>query len=163
ICGVSGLLPHDRRRHYSRLSEWRELFTLPDVAWINLQYDDCEDELLAAEAEFGIRIHRWPAVDLKNDLEAVAALIWHLDLVVTAPTAVSSLAGLVGIDTWELDTGADWTAFGEDRSPWLPAIRLARRAPSTQDWEPTLRAVAADVRERLANRQDGALGTQRSG
>jgi Tfp pilus assembly protein PilF len=163
ICWRSGLFTHDRRRHYSRLSEWRALFEIEDAVWINLQYDDCEDELLAAEAEFGIRIQRWPAVDLKNDLEAVAALIWHLDVVVTAPTAVSSLAGLVGIDTWELDTGADWTAFGEHRSPWLPAIRLARRAPSTPDWEPVIRTVAADLRERLASRHDQALGTQRSG
>jgi hypothetical protein len=150
ICWRSGMLTPERRRCYATLAEWEPVLRLPGVTWVNLQYDECEAELVEAERAFGVRIHRWPAVDLKRDLEAVTALIWHLDLVVTAPTAVSSLAGAVGVETWELDGGTDWTVFGEDRSPWFPAIRLARRPPGTVDWGPALTTVADDIRARLA-------------
>jgi hypothetical protein len=69
------------------------------------------------------------------------------------------------VETWELDAGTDWTAFGEDRSPWFPAIRLARRPAGTVGWEPALAMVVDAVRERLGG-ADGAAqssGTKRSG
>ena len=35
----------ERRLEYTRLDEWGELFAIPGVTWVNLQYDDCEREL----------------------------------------------------------------------------------------------------------------------
>ncbi|MEO8453349.1 MAG: tetratricopeptide repeat protein [Gemmatimonadota bacterium] len=134
ICWRSGLLTPDRLRHYPPAEAWHSLLTIPGIEWISLQYDDCEAELVAWEKVTGIRVHRWPGEDLKNDLESVVALIACLDAVVTAPTAVSSLAGAVGAPTYQVDSGSDWTAGGEARSPWFKTLQLASKHPG-EGWE----------------------------
>lgn len=146
----SGLRSRDRRRYYAELAAWRPILEVPGTVFVNLQYDECGEELAAAEAATGIRIQRWPGIDLRDDLEAVAGLLWHLDLVIAAPTAVTSLAGAVGTETWQIDPGTDWTAFGEERSPWFPAIRLFRKPYGERHWDGTMATVARELRGRVA-------------
>ena len=148
----SGLRDRERGRHYAALQEWAPLFEVPGVQWINLQYDDCERELAESEAATGARVWRWPDLDLRDDLESVAGLIWNLDVVITAPTAVSSLSGAIGIETWQIDSGNDWTLLGEDRSPWLPAVQAFRRRRD-DDWRSPIEAVKAALVSRC-----GVLG-----
>lgn len=144
ICWRSGLLTEDRRRYYSSLTDWGRLFALPGCQWINLQYDECESELVEAERRFGIRIHRWAGEDLRNDLETVVALMAQLDAVVTAPTLVSAFAGALGLPTWQPNLGSDWTSFSETNSPWFPTLRvIAKHPPDT--WPDTLTRVAAEL------------------
>lgn len=145
ICWRSGLLTEDRMRAYSAIDDWEPLFRLDGVHWVNLQYDDCAAEIARVHERFGVTIHRWPKENLKNDLESVVGLVWNLDAVVTAPTAVSSLGGAAGAPTWELDNGMDWTAHGEERNPWFPNIRLVRRPAGSADWRPALERIAAEL------------------
>lgn len=152
ICWRSGLVTEDRARAYSGLDAWAPLFALPGIQWVNLQYDECEAELEAVSAAHGVRVHRWKTEDLKNDLESVVGLLWNLDLVITAPTAVSSLAGATGVATLEIDNGSDWTTHGEDQSPWFPSIHVVRRAFGTTNWRPVLDRVAAQLRSIGAGR-----------
>lgn len=152
LCWRSGLVTPERRRHYAPLGAFRALLATPGVVWVNLQYDDCREELAAIEREWGITIHRWDGEDLKNDLESVVGLLAGLDAVVTAPTAVSSLAGAVGRPTWQLDSGSDWTVFGEARSPWFPTVAVAARRPDETDWTSALDRI-----------RDGLAGLKLSG
>jgi len=133
-CWRSGLQTSQRSRQYAPVASWAPVLGTPGVTWVNLQYDDCEAELAQVERATGLTIHRWPDLDLRDDLESVAALISALDGVVTAPTAVSSFAGALGVRTWQLDAGTDWTAHGEPRSPWFPSIELVRRGPAERGW-----------------------------
>ena len=82
----------ERRLEYTQLDQWGELFAIPGVNWINLQYDDCERDLRMAERKFGVTIHRWDWLDLMNDFEEVAALMTCLDLVVSPRSAVACSA-----------------------------------------------------------------------
>lgn len=161
ICWRSGLLTAERRRHYSALAEWGAIFAVPGVTWVNLQYDDCEAEIAEAESRFGVTIHRWSGDDLRDDLEGVAALISLLDAVVTAPTVVSSLAGGLGRSTWQVDSGADWTVGGDDRSPWFPSIRVVRKSPEG-DWAPVVERVGTELAAYLAVRRPGVFGASPS-
>ncbi len=145
VCWRSGLMTLERHRHYPPLEALRPLFDLPGIVWINLQYDECREELAGVEREFGVRIHRWDDEDLKNDFESVAGLISALDGVVTAPTAVSSMAGALGCPAWQVDSGSDWTVFGEPRSPWFPSIRVAARAATDEDWGRVVATVRAEL------------------
>jgi tetratricopeptide (TPR) repeat protein len=123
ICWRSGLLRIQRNESYSGLPDWKLLLQRPDIQVVNLQYGDCESELAAIEQELGISVLRWPDIDLKNDLEAVIALIDQLDTVVTVGTAVSSLAGAVGKKCLLL-AKRSWVFLGEtDRYPWYPNVR----------------------------------------
>ncbi|MDZ5649160.1 tetratricopeptide repeat protein [Nitrospirillum sp. BR 11828] len=122
LCWRSGLRTAERGRLlYPQLDEWAPLLRLPGVQFISLQYDAAaaEPEIAAVEARLGIRIHRWPDLDQRDDLDAVAALMSRLDLVVAAGTAVSELAGALGVPCWRLGPTFEWTRLGTGARPWF--------------------------------------------
>ncbi len=145
VCWRSGLVTAERRRFYPSLRDWAPVFGTPGVTWVNLQYDDCLDELREIEGRWGVTVHRWDDVDLRNDLESVLALVASLSAVVTAPTVVSSFAGAVGTRTWQVDSGSDWTALGEPGSPWFPSIGVVRPAGSDRLWSEVLARVGSEL------------------
>jgi len=101
-CWRSGMLLSSRNDHYSVLTDWGELLKNPNFQFVNLQYGECEAEILEAEKKFSINILRWSDTDLKNDLERVIAIMKNLDAVVSVTSAPSPIAGAVGIKTYIL-------------------------------------------------------------
>ena len=64
-----------------------------------------------------------------RDFTDSAAMIEHLDLVITVDTSIAHLAGAIGKPVWVLlGPNADWRwLLGRDDSPWYPTMRLFRR------------------------------------
>jgi hypothetical protein len=91
---------YNRVVSYSELDDWGPIFATPGAQFVNLQYDDCEDEIRTAEDKFGTRIHRWADLDLRNDFENIAALVANLDVVMAPNTAILELAGALGVAGW---------------------------------------------------------------
>jgi hypothetical protein len=145
ICWRSGLARGSRSIYYSQLNQWGPILTLPDIHFINLQYGECGEELREAEGLFGTRLHIWKDMDLKNDQDGLAALMAALDLVISACTAVDSMAGAVGVPTWVLTRGTgDWWSLGTDGCPWNASVRpfaCGAMAP----WEPVIEAMASEL------------------
>lgn len=122
ICWRSGLLSASRNLHYTSLIDWRPLLNCSNYQFVNLQYGECEDELVSVEQQFGISVIRWEDIDLKNDLESVLALIDNLDCVVSAPTAVCQMAGSLGKKTFLL-ARREWPMLGSETSyPWYSSV-----------------------------------------
>lgn len=119
----SALMTELRRAAYSRLDQWGPLLAVPGVVFVNLQYGACEAERIAAEARFGVPIHRWDDLDLTDDFEATAALMANMDLVISPAMAVGELAAALGVPVWRFG-GRDWTRLGTAVRPWFPAQRL---------------------------------------
>ena len=108
----------------------------------NLQCGDVADDLAAAEAA-GVSI--WtPPIDLRNDLEDVAALSVACDLVVGPGIAGTNLAATVGARTWLIHAPDDWHLMGTDRYVFYPHVRTF----ATGGFDGWPRAIAA-VREAL--------------
>ncbi len=124
----SQLMTPERKAAYTTLDQWGPLFALPGVTFVNLQYDDCTAEIAAAEARFGVRVHRWDDLDLKDDFEAAAALTANLDLVITPAMSAGELAGALGVPTWRFGT-RDWTQLGTDARPWFASMRTFQPRP----------------------------------
>ncbi len=120
----SGLMTSKRRRSYAPLPQWREVLATPNVQWVQLQYGDCDEELAEAEAAFGLKIWRPPGIDLRQDLDDLAALSCALDLVIGAPNATTSLAAACGAPTWFVTGPGGWIQLGTARHPWYPSARL---------------------------------------
>ncbi len=117
VCWRSGLVDSTRIDNYLMLRDLSEILTNPNYVIVNLQYGDCEEELLRAEHALGIKIVRWNDVDLKDDQEAVAALMYQLDVVLSAPTAVGQLAMVLGVPLIEFGP-LNWAFLGQDTFPW---------------------------------------------
>jgi hypothetical protein len=122
ICWRSGKLDATRNINYTALIDWESIFSVPGCDFINLQYGDCEQELLEAEKKFGIHILRWPDLDLKNNFDSTLALISRLDVVVTVGTAVSSMAAAVGVRVL-LMSSQGWPNLGTEYYPWFPNVQ----------------------------------------
>ena len=119
ICWRSGNIDPLRELTYVGVMKWGELFKLDNVEWVNLQYGECEQECLEAEKEFGIKIIRWPDLDLKDDLDDVFALMSELDYVVTVATAVHHMAAATGCQTLLITPKGAWNRFNLDYDPWF--------------------------------------------
>jgi tetratricopeptide (TPR) repeat protein/ADP-heptose:LPS heptosyltransferase len=123
LAWTSGLVTSDRAPAYTALADWAPLLRMPVVNIVNLQYGDREAEIIAAERQFGVVIHRWPELDLKDDLDQTAALTAALDLVICPATAVGELAAGVGTPVWRA-AWPDWTLLGARARPWCGAQRV---------------------------------------
>ena len=103
----------------------------PGYEWINLQVE-CSDDEAQTLTQNGVR--RFPG--LVNNFADSAALIHHLDVVVSVDTAVAHLAGALGRPVWiPLNWyGTDWRwGLGQDSTPWYPSARLFRQT-KLGDW-----------------------------
>jgi len=103
----------------------------PQYEWINLQVDCTleEDEELSAAG-----VSTYPgAISSFSD---TAALMMHLDVVVSVDTAIAHLAGALGRPTWIMlnQFAVDWRwLLNRDDSPWYSQARLFRQ-PVRGDW-----------------------------
>jgi Glycosyltransferase family 9 (heptosyltransferase) len=122
----------------------RHLLPLLDVdaTFVSLQKD-----VRAADAEAleknSSTLHFGHAL---QDFSDTAALISHLDLVISVDTSIAHLAGALGKPVWVLLTHVpDWRwLLDRDDSPWYPAARLFRQG-DTSEWDD----VIARVRDAL--------------
>lgn len=130
---------------YTALAQWGPVLTVPGVHFVNLQYDQAEAELTAAEAAWGVPIRRWDGLDLFNDFDGTAALLAALDLVIGPETAMTALAGSLGCPVWRLTSAAgSWTSLGTAFCPWFPSMRVVQQPPHTP-WPTVLAQVAQEL------------------
>ena len=151
ICWRSSLTSGLRSLQCSDLLQWGSVLAVPGVHFVNLQYDDCREELAQAHERFGVAIHTWPDIDLKQQLDEVGALTTALDLVVTVGTSVACMAGALGAPVWQLtltSSGDCWT-MGQHYCPWFPSMRLYERAWD-QPWEEVMERLARDLAVEVA-------------
>jgi tetratricopeptide (TPR) repeat protein len=133
-----------RRRYFSPFEQWRPVLETPGVRFVNLQYGDCAPELEQARAQ-GFDIWSPPGIDLKDDLDDVAALSCALDLVIGPANATSNIAAACGAPTWLISTPGAWPKLGTDRYPWYPQVRVFD-PPALNAWEPVMAEVAGALR-----------------
>ena len=121
ICWRSGLLNLERNNNYFVVEDLIPILRNKNFDFINLQYDDCEEELLQIEKLCGIKIIRWRELDLKNDINSVISLISRLDLVITVDTAIAPIAASIGKTVLHIGKKG-WNNLGTDYYPFFPSV-----------------------------------------
>lgn len=139
------------------LRDFQFIRDIPDTRFVCLQHDPTEAERALAR-ELGVLL--WD--EITADIDAAAALIRALDLVVSVPNTNAHLAGALGTPVWIMLNAAPewrWQAEGTS-SPWYPSARLLR-AKRANVWDDVL----VELRARLAGTGDvsgvGIAGTRR--
>jgi tetratricopeptide (TPR) repeat protein len=135
-----------RLREFSPFERWRGVLRAPGVTFVNLQYGECDAEIEQARDAFGVDIWRPPGIDLKNDLDDLAALCAALDLVLGPANATSNIAGACGSKVWLISTPVAWPRLGTDRYPWYPATRVFITKAFGQ-WDDVMAEIAAALAE----------------
>ena len=85
------------------------------------------------------------------DFADTAALISQMDLVISVDTAVSHLAGALGVPIWVmLPFSPDWRwLLDRGDSPWYPSMRLFRQ-PGVGNWQRVLEEVVHELHDKAA-------------
>jgi ADP-heptose:LPS heptosyltransferase len=125
-----------RDRYFSPFSQWRDVLTTPGIRFVNIQYGDTSAEMAEAKAA-GLDIVAPEGIDLKDDLDDLAALTAALDLVIGPANATSNIAASVGTPIFMLMPPRAWLMLGRDDYLWYPKAR-AFVAPAFGDWETAL-------------------------
>ena len=134
-----------RARSFTPFDLWQPVLETKGVQFVNLQYGDCSAELAQAEAA---ELNVWtpPGIDLKADLDDVAALCCALDLVVGPMTATLNIAAACGVPAWVISTPDSWPRFGTDGLPCYPSARLFP-ADGFGEWEGVMSRIERGLRE----------------
>ena len=112
------------------------LAAAPDVRLISLQKGFGVEQMHDASLPFSIES---PGEDFDSGpdafLDTAAAMIEHVDLVVTCDTSIAHFAGALGRPVWvALKKDAEWRWLRDRKdSPWYPSMRLFRQT-RVGDW-----------------------------
>ncbi len=137
--------PEDRWRSMP-LAQFEPLSRVEGATLISLQKGQGGEQ---------VRSCGFPVIDWTDEMDNTrgpftdtAAVMKHLDLVVTCDSAVAHLAGALGVPVWTaLPTAADWRWFQDwDDSPWYPTMRLFRQQ-EMGDWRDLFERIAAALAE----------------
>lgn len=136
----------------SPLAAFAPLAEIPNVRLISLQTQNGLDQI--AQVPFGGEIEQLgDGFDQGSDgFLDTAAVMEHLDLVITVDTSLGHLAGALGRPAIILlkAVGADWRWLHQrEDSIWYPSLRLFRQS-KPGEWNELLERVGAEVRRRAA-------------
>ncbi len=126
----SGLRTRMRNRVYTTLDDWAGLLKTPGLTFINLQYDDTTDERGYVEEKYGVTIHNFEEINLRNDLDEAAALTKACDLVISSGVSVADMAGATGVPLLFYGNARHAMQLGTQGYPWHPASRFYGREAS---------------------------------
>lgn len=115
----------------------------PTYDWYNLQVD-CTGEELEELNRLGVHSYSSELTTFAD----TAALMTHLDVVVTVDTATAHLAGALGRPTWIMlnNYGLCWRwLLNRDDTPWYATARLFRQ-PEMGQWEPVLERIDRNLK-----------------
>jgi tetratricopeptide (TPR) repeat protein len=148
--GISwrGGLPNITERVSILLADWQGLLSLPAI-FINLQYGDAAAEIAQLRQASGITLHDWPDNDPRVDLDAQAALISCLDLVISIDNTTVHSAGALGTSVWNmLDTAKNmmWLENFGETTPLYSKVRLFHKQPA-DEWADVLGRVEREFRQ----------------
>ena len=136
-----------RDRYFSPFAQWHDVLSTPGIQFVNLQYGDTDAEMAEAKA-MGFDILTPAGIDLKQDLDDLAALCCACDLVIGPSNATTNIAGACGANLWLLAPPRTWLRLGADTYPWYPKARIFA-PPTLGDWSPAMAEIRAALEGNL--------------
>lgn len=129
------------------------------ISWFSLQMGAAVNPMRALAAEFPLA----DACSASRDFAETAAMMATLDLTISVDTAVTHLAGGMGVPVWVmLPHLADWRWMdNREDSAWYPTARLFRQRTAGEWAEPVAR-MREELKKIVAERKGcAAIGRRR--
>jgi hypothetical protein len=144
-----GTVSSNSKTRSLRLTDLLPVIGIPGLQLHSLQHDTNPAELEELHRLCGVRIHHWAGVT--DDMDACAALIQAVDLVLTVCNYAVHLSGALGKEAWVMTPHVSEWRYGNQGTsmPWYPSVRLIRQ-PSAGSWQPVIACVASDLHSRVA-------------
>jgi hypothetical protein len=139
----------DRQRSF-RLARFELLAGIPGLKLFSLQKGLGTEQLEELSGRFAV-------TDLGgrlDDFMDTAAVVQHLDLVITPDTSLAHLAGALGVPVWvAIPFAADWRwLLDREDTPWYPTMRLFRQR-RWGDWDDVFSRMAQELPRMLTDKR----------
>jgi capsular polysaccharide export protein len=115
-----------RNIHYLTVDDMAPLFKIPNITFVNLQYDHCQHDLDEIKKKYNVELIDFPELDQMNDFDGVAGLMKNLDLVIAPFTAVAELAGSIGVNGILFSNHGEshWRQRADNVDVWYESIKV---------------------------------------
>lgn len=136
-----------------RLAQFAPLAAVPGVKLYSLQKGYGSEQIGELAGAFAVTELSPPLDEASGPFMDTAAVMQHLDLVISSDTAIAHLAGGLGVPVWvALNYSPDWRwLLDRGDSPWYPSMRLFRQ-PELGDWDSVFENMAQALRAQLGDR-----------
>lgn len=108
LCWRSGLAGAARSSSFFGNAEIARLTGSAPVAWVLMQYDWDAGEIADIEARSGVKFLVHPELDLRGDIEGVAALACACDLVMSTGVSTREICAAAGANVYSISFGWPW-------------------------------------------------------
>ena len=136
------------------LGELRNLLGIKGVNFVNLQYGDVRDEIVAINSEMESFIQVVEDIDLFNDIDGVLDILNACSVVVTTSNTTAHLAGALGKETLlMLPCGNSRFWYWHDIdgvSLWYPSVRVFKQQ-KRGDWSGSIEAIKSYLEKKFAD------------
>jgi Flp pilus assembly protein TadD/GR25 family glycosyltransferase involved in LPS biosynthesis len=146
---------HKDRTRSIPLEHFEPLSRVQGVRLLSLQKNAGAEHVERVSDRFRVDAFDPPLDEGTGAFMDTAAVMRHLDLVITSDTAIAHLAGALGIRVWvALSFSCEWRWL-RDRadSPWYPTMRLFRQ-PSLGNWAAIFERMTTALLDTLADAPD---------
>ena len=106
------------------LKQWEKLLLNTKVNFVNLEYNQSNEDNEWLKKKSNIQIHKLEGLDLLNDLDSLTAAISNLDLIISINNINSNLAGAIGIPTFILIPNFWYYLFGTNKDYFFPKSKI---------------------------------------
>lgn len=133
------------------LEQFKPLAAIAGVSLYSLQRVDGTDQIENCSFKNSLIVFDEQFDKAHGGFCDTAAVMKHLDLIISVDTGVCHLSGAMDIPTWiPLPLPADWRWLrGRTDSPWYPSVRLFKQKTSG-DWQPVMDAIVQAIKERVS-------------
>lgn len=123
-------------------------------AFLNLQYGDTRAEQQELHALGITGLHTDAHIDPTHDIDALAAQIAALDLVITSSNVTAHLAGALGTPCWLLLPSTRpvlwYWGYTGDSTHWYGSLRIFRNTNDNGDWRELVGRLPAALQNFMA-------------
>jgi tetratricopeptide (TPR) repeat protein len=150
ICGISWNSKNQKIGKFKNidLHEFIGILNMPDIIFINLQYESNIDDVVSFSIRNKIEIVSIFDLDLYQDIDSLFSLIDACDFVLTISNVTAHIAGAMGKKTFLLapfEIGRHW--YWHDtikKSLWYPSVNIYI-SKKISDWTGAIEEVHQDI------------------
>lgn len=143
----SMLVSNSRSPHYASIDDIEPILKIEGVDFINLMYAECSEDRAQIAQQYGVDIHTWDDIDLKDDQDDLAALIANVDIVVCPMTATGNLAAAIDkpVFCFITDKRSPELLGHPDAPGWAPSMRHFIKSYE-EPWDQVMSNITAELK-----------------
>ena len=155
----SGPVRPQREPDIPCLGDWAPVLSVGGAVFVTLQDGNPDADIEGFRQRYGITLHQPPDIDLRNDLDDIAALASGLDLTIAILGSVPHMVAALGCPCWLLmRPGEPLGLFGLDRRgfPFHPTAKTFIK-DHKDGWAHVMQEVAQGLRDIVKDRGGNAV------